>query len=405
MSSGPHVFLPPFFMQRLNVDDPHHSLSQALLNPHPTDVLLDTSMFAIGRLPLIRELVRRTSPILLPPVLQELEDLKTKPNLAEVRDLVFPGGVLNSRFRGDSAGVLQSYPKVALRYASLLRWRKSAVDVRVRQIVRDTGAAPAGKARAQMIQSLLDEGLAPETVKLANKGHRPDRIADEVLAVFSVLSPIVSGRDCYLYTADGDLVEQVIRMSEMLYDDYGGYLIARDFVNNGSRYTHRHPHFSDLFIVEATAIGRIPVPDYLLPPPMLLKTCATKVVDVSSLTGFLWISARNIEPAISFQEQDPLARKGDPGDGNDIVFALPAEKGGRPSCGVRDHFAIGTPRPLRTSDSSLGPFSMIDLARAMNSGEERPPKKGPRVLSPFAAHNERLLADVWRVWRRREDKR
>jgi hypothetical protein len=398
--SGRHVVLPPFLMQRFDVDDRWGLLDPAFLNPYPTDVLLDTSIFSIGRVPLVREILRRSSPVLLPPVLNELEDLKTKPNLAEVRDLVFPRGVLNSQFRGDDNGVLRSYRRVALRYASLLHWRKSAIEVRARRVVREGGKAPVGKARAKLIQSMLDEGMAPETVKLANKGHRSDRIADEILAVFSVLGPIVSGRDCFLYTADGDVLDQVIRMSQMLYDDYGGFLIARDYLNNESRYTHRHSHNSDLFIGEAMAIGRIAAPDYLLPPPMLVNTCATTVIDVSRLKGFTWISARNIEPAVAFQEQDPLARKGDPGDGNDIVFALPHETNERPSCGVTHHFAIGKPAPLRTSDDSLGPMSMIDLARAMMAGSGMPSKKS-RILSPFAAHNDRLMSRARAAWRRR----
>jgi hypothetical protein len=59
--SGSPVFLPPFLMQRINIDDPRELASQALLNPHPTDVLLDTSIFAVGRLPWCPESHRRGS--------------------------------------------------------------------------------------------------------------------------------------------------------------------------------------------------------------------------------------------------------------------------------------------------------------------------------------------------------
>jgi hypothetical protein len=82
---------------------------------------------------------------------------------------------------------------------------------------------------------MLADGIAHSTVKLANKGYRADRYADEALAVFAVLSPIVTGRDCILFTADEDVIEQTRTLCKMLFDDYGAFLVANDFRNNDFR--------------------------------------------------------------------------------------------------------------------------------------------------------------------------
>src|SRR4051812_39410033 len=88
------VVLPPFAMWHL--DCPRELVVRHVLdNPHPTDLLLDTSVFSLARLPLVRELMRTCRPILLTPVRLELEDLKAKAALAELRKLVFPGGSLS----------------------------------------------------------------------------------------------------------------------------------------------------------------------------------------------------------------------------------------------------------------------------------------------------------------------
>lgn len=197
MTSPQSVVLPPFSILHFSLDR-QQIIACVNRNPHPTDLLLDTSVFSIDRLPLVRE-------ILLVPVLIELEDLKAKPSLRELRNLVFPGDILNSRF--------------SVRYASLLRWRRDVIDIAVRRAMREIGHEPVGKTRARLIRTLLEQGMATGTIKLANKEYRPDRYADEMLAVFSVLSPIVTGRDCFLLTADKDVFEQVLRMSEMLFDD------------------------------------------------------------------------------------------------------------------------------------------------------------------------------------------
>jgi hypothetical protein len=242
---------------------------------------------------------------------------------------------------------------------------------------------------------MVSKGVAWETVRLANKASPQHRVADEILAVFSILSPILTGRDCYLYTADRDLRDQVVRMSDLLFGDYGAYLIARDFRNTDARYAHRHPwtsSLSSLFLGEALAVGRSAHPDYLLPPPNLVKTCATVVVDVARLKSFIWISARNMEAAISFQDQDSLGRKGDPGDGKDIVFTLPTDPNEENPCQEVFHFGIGLPAPLKIlPGASLGPIPEVDLLRAMMANG-KPRVRQSRIVSPFAAHQQRLIS-------------
>jgi hypothetical protein len=384
------VILPPFSWQSFTVS-PQRIADLGLLNPHPTDILLDTSVFSPDRISLVREFLIGSSPILLKPVLVELADLKTKANLVGLADLVFPGGSLNSRFRGDDLGALSTYIRVATRYASLLRWRRDAIDIPTRQAKQKTGIAPIGKERTRLIRELLKGGIADSTIKLANKGYRANRYADEVLAVFAALSPIVTGRDCFLYTADEDVVEQTWTLCNLLFEDYGAYLMANDFRSNESHYQHRHPHFSDLFVGEATAIGRTPNPDYLLPPPMLIKTCSTTVVDVGRLKGFTWISARNMEPAIAFQERDPLGRKGDPGMGNSIIFTLSEDIENGYQCKAEQHFGIGTPSYLKVVGDHAGPMASFELARVLG-GRVPVRVRRSRLVSPFSAYTQRLLA-------------
>ena len=373
-----------------------------LRQPNPTDVVFDTGVVSIDRIPLVREILLECSPILLPPVLSELQDLKRKPELSALRDLVFPNDVVNPKFRADPRGVLTAYPRFVTRHVSLLAWRKRAIEVRVRRAQRETGQVPVGKARAKLIQTLIDSGVAAETIKMANKESRTGRVADEVLAVFAVLSPIVTGRDCVLLTADGDVVEQAHRMAQMLFDDYGAYLIARDFQNEESRYPDRHPVTSGFFSGEATAIGRAAEPFDLLPPPNLIRTCATTVIDVGRSEGFVWVSATNMEPAIAFQERDPLGRKGDPGEGKSILFSLPEVRGAeRLRCRQTHHFAIGQPTLLQVSGEDIGPVPLSDLFRALGGRLPQPDRRAPRVVSPFLAHRQRLMARVDAVMKRR----
>ena len=240
--------------------------------------------------------------------------------------------------------------------------------------------------------------MAQATIQLANKEYRVERPADELLALFAVLSPILTGRDCFLLTADHDVVEQTQRMCKLLFDDYGAYLMGRDLRENPSRYEHRHADESPFFEGDGIAIERLEHPDYLLPPPEMMKTCATGVINVNKLTGFVWISARNLEPAIAFQDEDPIGRKGDPGDGRSILFSLPVDAT-QMTCKVKYHFVTGTPRYLKLLGDHAGPVALFDLARAFIEMHEPPPRRR-RVLSPFAAHQQRLADQARRKGKR-----
>jgi hypothetical protein len=273
------------------------------------------------------------------------------------------------------------------------------IDTRVRRMERETGTKPVGRSRTKLIQALIDEGVATETTKLANKEYRVDRPADEFLAVFAVLSPIVTGRDCFLFTADEDVYEQTLRMSEMLFDDYGAHLMAEDFRSHESRHRHRHPYPSPLFVGEAEAIGRAAHPDYLLPPPALVKTCSTTVVDVGRLKGFIWVSARNMEAAVAFQERDALGRRGDPGMGRSILFTAPKFAEAALACKEKHHFALGTPRLLKLTGPDVGPMPVFDLGRAALSSARAPIRRS-RIITPFADFQQRLLERVWIKQRR-----
>lgn len=381
--------LPPFVKREFGIVA-ESFLELIFRNPHPTDVLLDTSVFALDRISLVKSIVVHCRPILLLPVLMELEDLKGKPELLELREIVFPYGRLNERFRGDDQNVLSSHPRFSLKYASLLQWRRKMVDMEARRIERETGNKPTGKARTEMIRGLMRQGIAPDTIRIGNKDYRIDRPTDELLAVFAVISPIISGRDCFLLTADKDVYEQTLRMTDLVLNDYGAYLIANDFRTNGARYTHRHPHASLFFIGDAEAIGRDAHPDYLLPSPGIMMTCATHVIDVGRQKGVTWISARNMYPAISFQEYDALGRKGDPGMNRSILFTLPEDADASARCGQKHHFVLGNPQLLKLTGGYVGPVPYFDLLRAILSIGEDEPRRG-RILTPFSDHQRRLL--------------
>ena len=122
----------------------------------------------------------------------------------------------------------------------------------------------------------------------------------------------------------------------------------------------------------------------------MVKTCATGVIDVNTLKGFVWISARNLEPAIAFQDGDSVGRKGDPGEGRSILFSLPVDPA-HIACKAKYHFVVGTPRYLKLSSQDVGPIPLFDLARSLMEMHE-PPPRAPRILSPFAAHQQRLSA-------------
>lgn len=146
---GKIVTLPPFALIPFSLNR-QEMLDMTLRNPNPTDVLLDASVFSRERIPLAREILLGCSPVVLAPVLAELQDLQTKAELTDVRDLVFPGGSPHWKFRGDDRGVMAAYPRVFERYVNILRWRRQAIATPARRVERQTGQKPVGKARSQL---------------------------------------------------------------------------------------------------------------------------------------------------------------------------------------------------------------------------------------------------------------
>jgi hypothetical protein len=141
------IVAPPFSLLEFTLEA-KDMMTAILGNPHPTDLLVDASVFSLTREHLIRDLLLHCLPILLPPVLEELEDVKTKPSLKVLRDYIFPGGALNSRFRTDPYEVLMRYPRVVVRNASLLRWRREAIEAYPKNHSRDR-QSPGRKRKVQ----------------------------------------------------------------------------------------------------------------------------------------------------------------------------------------------------------------------------------------------------------------
>ncbi len=77
---------PPFLLRHLNFR-PNEILENVELNPHPTDLLLDTSVFSTKCLKLVHDiLLSQHSPILLGPVLDELKDLNRRKGVKSLLD-------------------------------------------------------------------------------------------------------------------------------------------------------------------------------------------------------------------------------------------------------------------------------------------------------------------------------
>jgi hypothetical protein len=119
-------------------------------------------------------------------------------------------------------------------------------------------------------------------------------------------------------------------------------------------------------------------------------TCTTTVIDVGRLKGFTWVSARNMEGAVAFQEHDPLGRKGDPGMGRSILFTPPQFREYPFRCKERHHFVLGTPLLLKLKGDDVGPIEFFDLARATLRTVQAPTRRS-RIVTPFADFQRRLL--------------
>jgi hypothetical protein len=179
------------------------------------------------------------------------------------------------------------------------------------------------------------------------------------LAIEAVLRPILSGRDCFRLTADRDVFEQTFRFIELLFDDYGSFLMAQDFMRNPDRYTHRHEINTPLMEPGAMAIGRVDDPDYLL--PRIFRACAIFAIDVGTRESFSWVCIREIEQMLTFQSRSADGRTADGGNGMNVHICFPMAK-----CrNVQAHLVIGKDQ-LHKAQMSPIPISRFDILRALS---------------------------------------
>jgi hypothetical protein len=335
-------------------------LENILLNPHPTDVLADSSLFSIKRLHLVRQLLIARKLFILPEVHEELLDLvKKTSNL--LTELVFPDGKLNSGLELLQYPAIKNYNYVTERYTNLLHIRKRLLENRFSQYTEEKGYEPKGKDRTQIIQELSNLGVSWRTLRLANKGDPNRRYTDEIIVVYGVLSPILTGRDCFILTADKDVFDQFFQFTQLLHDDYGSYLIAEDYHNNPERYKHAHLWNTPYMQPGAITIGRELEPNYLL--PYFRRTCAAWVIDVENLNFMAWAALREVEGALKFQESAADGRVGDGRNGLNVHMSL----GDRDCKLAPSHFTVGRDVLAVEMTRKTGKlcFSYFDIFRAI----------------------------------------
>lgn len=326
-SHGPIEYVPPFSYRGDKLRSESAVLDVILANPHPTDVLVDSSLFGASRINLVRQLLIRTALKILPEVRDELAELANRPTHA-LKDVLFPDGELNSRLEPLAYSAVERYAYATSRYVNLLHLRTRFLEVAMKPGTK-------GKERHKIIQDLLNRGFSWRTVRLANKDKKRRRYTDEVLVVYGVFSPILTGRDCFILTADQDVFDQFYQFTVLLHDDYGSFLIGEDYRQNPERYPHSHPWTTPFMQAGAITIGRALEPVHLL--PKIQRTCATYVIDVSTLHFMAWVSIREIEAALAFQEGAADGRVGNGGNGMNVHVSL-----GDSNCkAAPQHFTIG----------------------------------------------------------------
>ncbi len=355
-------------------------VDNVLANPHPTDVFADSSQFAPNRLNLVRQLLIATTIKILPDVRLELADIEKGPASA-LKELLFPGGQLNSRIELSAYRAVQEYEYVATRYTNLLHFRKRLLEGPMQAYRERTSVNAKGKERGKIIREALKSGISWRTVRLANKGDERRRYTDEILSVYGVLSPILTGRDCFILTADRDVFDQFYQFTVLLHDDYGSFLIGEDYRQNPTKYGHVHRWATPLMQTGAVTIGRISEPNSLI--PIVKRTCASWVIDVNSLDFMSWIGLREIEAALRFQEDARDGRVADGGDARSVHISLEDH-----TCKmVPAHFTVGEDRFAISLETKLGRIrlSRFDLARVATDKpvqfQERP-KQRQRARRP-----------------------
>ena len=326
---------------------------------HPTDVVADSSVFAPDRLDLVRQLLIERRLRILPEVARELGDLLA--HTTPLRDLVFPGGDLNPRLEQYGHDVFQGYERVAAKYVNLLHTRKRLLEKAQTEFELASGRKPVGRERASLAQKVqAASGASWRTLRLGTKGDPLRRYTDETLAAHTVLSPIISGRDCFVLTADADVFDQFFQLTQLLHDDYGSFLLGEDFRANPGRYPHSHAHTSPFMKPGARAFGRESEPNRLL--PSIAPTCASWVINVSDGSFLTWVATRNVGQALRFQNQQDDGRVADAGGGLGLHISM-----GEPDCReCRAHFTVGSDELALVGDTIAGriALSRFDLYRA-----------------------------------------
>ncbi len=331
--------------------------------PHANDVLVDSSLFSPARTELIHKLLLDRSVLLIPKVQAELKALKSKARsqtLRELASIVFDTtGEFNRRLECASTEWMRGYAYPIIRYLNLLHMRRRALEKPLDEFEKSKGRRAAGKDLSRLQRQLLSEGIGQRTLSLARKGDPRKSYTDEFLSIEAVLRPILSGRDCFLLTADRDVFEQTFRFTQLLFDDYGSFLIAQDFMRNPDRYTHRHEISTPLMEPGAIAIGRVNDPDYLL--PRIFRTCAIFVIDVGTRESFSWVCIREIEQMLNFQSRSADGRIADGGNGMNVHICFPTA-----NCRhAQAHFVIGKDQ-LHKAQIGPIPISRFDIFRALS---------------------------------------
>jgi hypothetical protein len=292
--------------------------------------------------------------------LESLRNLSKEPG--HWASIIFdPNGNLSSRLQDHPAEWAHPYEYPIIRYVTLLHLRRHALKNVIRDFEAQHGRPPLGRELRKLQRTALAEGLSQRTLHLATKAHTEGLATDEVLAVLSVLRPIITGRDCMLLTADTDLFEQLFQFTQLLHNDYGSFLIAQDFAQNPARYPHRHDFDSKFLEPGSLAIGRVEDPDYLL--PIIYKTCATIVLDVTTRAILFWVCTRQIEQALQFQSYSADGRVALGPNGTNVHISLPVL--GCDFSGL--HFSIGVDKVAVQFPSPAGliRLSRWDIARVM----------------------------------------
>lgn len=361
------LFQRPLSYHGFKMNAPEDVVETIALNPHPTNVFADSSLWAPDRLDLVRRLLIQTPVRVLPAVLRELEDIKHK-SPGPMQELLFPKGSLNPRLSVEKYDAVLNYKYVMNRYVNLLHVRKRLLEGPLREYQEQTGQPAKGKSRHKIMQKALNDGVSQRTLRLANKGDKKRRYTDEVLSVYAVLSPILTGRDSFVLTADRDVFDQLYQFSVLLHDDYGSFLIAQDYRTNPHRYPHAHAIRVPYMEKTALAVGRQLEPDYLL--PKCNTTCAVWVVDVRSLECCVWVGLREIAAALDYQEKSHDGRVGDGGEGRNVhISGHGTNCSAAPAHFVIGHDIIRQRVPLNAGELTLSAFDLFRVCvdRGMKS--------------------------------------